>query len=140
MESELRIEVLPEHTDEIGHLNHVQALEFLQRARIDLYARWGLRTTEGVDRFGTVVVNLNVNFRRECFLGEVLRVLTRTLSYGKKSFKVEQEIRRGDGELAVDGVVTSVVMEMKTRAIVPIPQGLRPVLPIPARGAEPPWR
>jgi thioesterase-3 len=122
MQSELFIEVLPEHTDEIGHLNHVQALEFLQRGRIDLYAGCGLRTRKGVERFGTVVVNLNVNFRKECFLGEALRVVTRTLALGRKSFKVVQEIRRPEGTVAVEGIVTSVVMDMGTRATIGIPE------------------
>lgn len=124
------IEVLPKHTDENGHLNNVQALEFLQRGRIDFYLRCGVRTAEGGDeRFGTVVVNSNVNFRQECFAGETLRVTTRLTAVGGKSFQLAQEIRRPDGAVTIEGTITSVVMDRTARQPVLVPVCLTRLLP-----------
>jgi acyl-CoA thioesterase FadM len=121
--------VSAEHTDEIGHLNNVQALEFLQRGRMDLYARCGIRTEQGVGRYGTVVVNLNVNFRKECFRGDRVRVLSRLVSHGTKSFCTAQEILRENGEVAVEALVTSVVLDMAERCTVPIPASFAACFP-----------
>lgn len=125
MKHEIRLEVTAEHTDELGHLNHVQAVEYLQNARLAFYDRCGLRTEGQKGRYGTVVVNIDVNFRKECFLGDLLTVVTRPVSVGRKSFIVFQEILRSDGQTAVDGKITSVVMDMDARAIVPVPDVLR---------------
>lgn len=130
MMSELQIEVIPEHTDELGHLNHVKAIEYLQRGRLNLYDLCGLRPAEGVDVFGTVVVNVNINFRKEFFLGDTVKVITRPISIGKKSFIVGQEIFRPDGQVGIDGMVTSVVMDMATRTIVNVPNILAKHFPV----------
>jgi len=129
MQAELAIEVLAEHTDEIGHLNNVQALEFLQCGRIDLYARCGIRSERGIGRYGTVVVNLNVDFRKECFRGDRVRVVSRLVSHGTKSFCTAQQILREDGTVAVEARVTSVVLEMASRSTVPIPASFADCFP-----------
>lgn len=121
MEHRYEVEVTAQHTDELGHLNHVQAVEILQNARLALYDTWGLRDNGLGSGYGTVVVNIDVSFRRECFLGDRLTVVTRPVSVGNKSFVVAQAILRSDGEIAVEGKITSVVMEMAARAIVPVP-------------------
>ncbi|MBE0595937.1 MAG: acyl-CoA thioesterase [Desulfuromonadales bacterium] len=131
MEKSLEIEVAVGHTDELGHLNHVQAVEYLQSARLDLYDACGLRPAGSETPLGTIVVNLNVNYRRECFLGDRLRVTTRLLSLGSKSFRVEQQIVRPDGVVAIDAVVTSVVMEMASRRVIAVPPVLARLFPSP---------
>lgn len=122
MKSELQITVNQDDTDELGHLNHVKAIEYLQSGRLDLYGLCGLRPVNGVEAFGTVVVNVDINFRKEFFLGDTVTVVTRPVSVGRKSFVVAQEIIRPDGQVGIDGRVTSVVMEMETRTIVPVPE------------------
>ncbi len=71
-----------------------------------------------------MVVNINVNFRRECFQGECLRVVTRPRSRGKKSYLLYQEIRNADNQLVTDAEVTSVVMDLDSRQTVAIPKVL----------------
>lgn len=129
MQAELAIEILAEHTDDLGHLNNVQALEFLQRGRMDLYARCGLRTEQGVGRYGTVVVNLNVDFRQECFRGDRVRIVSRLVSFGTKSFRTAQQIVREDGAVAVEALVTSVVLDMSRRVTVQIPESFADLFP-----------
>lgn len=132
MTRDIQVEVSEEHIDELGHLNHVKSLAFLEQARIDWYAHCGLWEKDGEDAFGTIVVNLNVNFRKECFLGETLTVRTQPISKGTKSFILSQEIIRPDGETAIDAQATNVVMEMATRKIIPVPEPIASHLPSPS--------
>jgi YbgC/YbaW family acyl-CoA thioester hydrolase len=132
MKTELHIQVKPEHTDELGHLNHIQALAFLERARTDWYGLCGLWEGGGEDKLGTIVVNINVNYRKECMLGENLTVRTRPTSMGIKSFMLAQEIVRSDGTVVIDGVTTSVVMDMPTRYIIAVPDCIAKQFPQPS--------
>lgn len=120
MHTETIIEVTEAHTDNLGHLNHVEAVRYLERSRTDWYTRCGLFSGEH-GRLGTVVVNISYDYRRECFLGEELRVMCRGLSMGTKSMVLAHEIVKPDGEIAVEGRATSVVMDLLARRIIPVP-------------------
>ena len=121
METETIIEVTDDHTDNLGHLNHVAAVRFLELARGDWYAACGLFSGE-LGRLGTVVVNINYDYRRECFKGERLRVMCRGESMGTKSMVLVHEIVKPDGQVAVEGRATSVVMDLDARAIIALPE------------------
>jgi acyl-CoA thioesterase FadM len=69
-------------------------------------------------------VNLNLNFRKECRQGEVLSVHTSPERLGRTSFTLRQEIRKRDGEIAADGVVTLVTIDPATRVSRPVPEEL----------------
>ncbi len=120
MQTETIIEVTEKHTDNLGHLNHVTAVRYLEKARNDWYNRCRLFDPQR-GHLGTVVVNINYDYRRECFLGEQLRVMTRGVSMGTKSFVLGHEIVKPDGEIAIEGRATSVVMDMSARRIIPVP-------------------
>lgn len=119
--SQIIIEVEEAHTDDLGHLNHVQAVEYLERAREDWYVRCGLWDSESERRLGTVVVNIDFNYRRECFLGERLTVVTRPETMGRKSFVLAHEIIKSSGDIAVEGQATSVIMDLDAREAISVP-------------------
>jgi len=126
------IEVLQEHTDSLGHLNHVQAVEYLERARDDWYKEGGLwegRPWSDDENLATVVVNISVNYRLECFLGERLVIETFPVSRGTKSFTLGQKIIKQNGDIAIDGQATSVVMDMSSHGTIPVPACLARYLP-----------
>ena len=126
------IEVLKEHTDSLGHLNHVQAVEYLERARDDWYQAadlWDGRPWSDSETLATVVVNVNINYRLECFLGEQLVVETAPVVKGSKSFTLGHKIIKPDGQIAIDGEATSVIMDMSSRSIIPVPECLGRYLP-----------
>lgn len=132
MKSETLIEVTKDHTDELGHLNHVEAVRYLELARDDWYAQcglWGGRVWSDDETLGTIVVNINYNYRLECFLDEKLIVTTAPVSMGSKSYTLTQEIIKPDGSVAIDGEATSVVMDMTLREIIPVPDSLAKHLP-----------
>jgi YbgC/YbaW family acyl-CoA thioester hydrolase len=120
VQTETPIEVTEAHTDSLGHLNHVAVVRFLEKARYEWYETCGLFSGEH-GQLGTVVVNINYDYRRECFLGERLRVLSRGISMGTKSMVVGHEIIKPDGGVAVEGRATSVVMDLRARRIIPVP-------------------
>jgi thioesterase III len=71
----------------------------------------------------TVTVNQNLNFRQVCRQGEVLVITTRPERLGRTSFALRQEIRKRDGALAADGVITMVTIDPATRKSRPVPEG-----------------
>ena len=131
METTTEIEIADEHTDELDHLNHVEAVRLLELAREDWYAACGLYIDkpEGEWPLSAVVVNVNYNYRLECFLGEKIKVMTRPGSMGTKSFTLEHEIIKPDGEVAIEGHATSVIMDTTQRAIIPVPACMGEHLP-----------
>ena len=120
------------HVDELGHMNHVAAVEILQYARDDWYRQaglWGGRPWSGDENLGTLVLNLNVNYRLECFLDESVRVVTRPLYRGSKSYTLAQEILKSDDRVAIDAEVTSLVMDMDARQTLAVPENMARYLP-----------
>ena len=116
--------VQQKHVDELGHLNHVAAVDILQYARDDWYREAGLwegRPWSADENLGTLVLNININYRAECFLDEELKVVTRPLHRGNKSYALAQEIIKPDGTVAIDGVVTSLIMDMAQHQTLPVP-------------------
>jgi YbgC/YbaW family acyl-CoA thioester hydrolase len=120
VQTELIIEVGHAHTDELGHLNHVTAVRFLEQARYAWYEACGLFDA-ALGRFGTVVVNINYDYRRECFLGERLRIASRGVSMGTRSMVIAHDIVKADDTIAIEGRATSVVMDLAARRIVAVP-------------------
>ena len=129
MEGAITITVTQDHCDELGHLNHVEAVRYLERARGRWYRECGLFDTVSEHSLGTVVVNIDYNYRAECFVGERLKVTTRPVSMGTRSFTLEHAIIKPDGRTAIDGRCTSVIMDLAERSIIPVPQCLAVHLP-----------
>ena len=129
MDGAITITVTEAHCDELGHLNHVEAVRYLERARSQWYRECGLFDTVSEHSLGTVVVNIHYNYRVECFVGERLKVTTRPASMGTRSFILEHAIIKPDGRTAIDGRCTSVIMDLAERSIVPVPQCLAVHLP-----------
>ncbi len=120
---ELRVE--DSEIDELGHVNNARFLEYFERARMDWYNRCDPTLNDvGGKHLGTVVVNIDVNYRQECFSGARLVIETRPGTRGRKSYVLHQAIFNEDGTRACDAKVTSVVMDMRTRKTTPLPPSL----------------
>ena len=128
----LEIEVTPEHIDSLGHVNNAVYVQYFERGRIAFYAQLGLALeNDHPPRLGTVVVNLNVNFRAECVAGDRLHLVTRGYRRGNRSFALQQHLTRPEGTPVADCDVTSVIMNLDSRSIESIPAALSAALPIP---------
>jgi thioesterase-3 len=123
--TELEIVVRPTEIDVNGHVNNAKYVEYLEWGREDWYERNGLPYQRILELGAvTVTVHLDLNFRRECRQGEVLVIGTRPERLGRTSFALRQEIRRRDGPLVVDAVVTLVTIDPATRRARPVPEEL----------------
>lgn len=126
------VKVTPAQVDDLGHLNHVFALQILEYARDDWYAAAGLwegRPWSGAENLATLVLNINFNYRQECFLDETLQIVTRPVERGSKSFTLVQLVIKPDGGVAIDGTATSLVMDMEQHRSVVVPDCLARYLP-----------
>ena len=131
MEVRHQVRVSSVQVDELGHLNHSYAVQILEYARDEWFAAAGLwegRRWSGEENLQTIVLNINVNYRQECFLDEPLTVVIAALDGGNKSFRLSQEILKQDGSVAIDAVVTSIVMRMDAHETIEIPDAIRPFL------------
>ena len=126
----LEIEVIPEHIDSLGHVNNAVYVKYFERGRIAYYKQLGvpLESTHP-PRLGTAVVNLNVNFRDECVVGDRLHLHTQGHQRGNRSFVLLQHLTRPDGAAVADCSVTSVVMNLDSRTAEAIPEALAAALP-----------
>ena len=125
METRLEIIVRPTEVDVNNHVNNGKYVEYLEWGREEWYDQIGL-PYDRLYALGaiTVTVNMNVNFRRECRQGESLVITTRPERLGRTSFTLHQEIRRRDGEIAADALVTLVTIDPSTRKSRPVPEAL----------------
>lgn len=109
------------HLDLYGHVNNARYLEFLEEGR------WSF-AEENLDfkvweRLGLVfsVVNININYRRPAFLGEVIEIRTWISRIGKASATIRQEISLKGTEAAIaDADVTFVMVDGGTSKPVPL--------------------
>lgn len=121
----LNLLVQDNEIDDLGHVNNARFLEYLERARMDWYSRCDPDlNVAGQTHLGTVVVNIDINYRRECFSGDRLSIVTRPRTRGRTSYVLCQEIFNGDGQCVCDARVTSVVMDMGTRKTTNLPDSL----------------
>jgi acyl-CoA thioester hydrolase, YbgC/YbaW family len=126
METTLSLIVRPTEIDVNGHVNNAKYLEYLEWGREEWYEAANLHY-DTLQRLGvqTVTVNININYRKECFQGDNLTVITRPKSVGRTSFVLEQYIVNEAGELCTDALITSVAMDIETRKGCPVPDPLR---------------
>ena len=123
--SRISLCVAENEIDALGHVNNARFLEYLERGRMDWYNRCNpsLNSFTG-HGLGTVVVRMEINYRRECFSGAQLSVLTRAHSRGRKSYVLQQEIYNNEDECVCDAMVTSVIMDMNARTTAYLPESL----------------
>jgi YbgC/YbaW family acyl-CoA thioester hydrolase len=138
MLDQVEIEVSESDIDELGHVNNARFLEYFERGRIRWYNSIGLFGDSSFGgRFGTVVVCIKINYRRECFEGDLLRLRTEPHSKGKRSYVLYQEIRNHAGDLVSDAEVTSVIMDLELRKTVDMPAELADRFPNKPRVEDP---
>lgn len=122
------IKVRGYHLDLYGHVNNARYLEFLEEGRwqwIEKKADLGAFLERGL---GFSVVNININYRRPAYLGEVLEISTEVKALGNRSGIVGQVVRlRGTDTVVADADVTFVMVSRETGKAVPLDEELREI-------------
>ncbi|MFN7145245.1 MAG: acyl-CoA thioesterase [Myxococcota bacterium] len=121
----LRVSVMSTHIDMFGHVNHTRYLEYMEWARFAWAAHHGFPLPELIrdQGIGPAIIRANLNFRRECKLGDELLVTARAVSVRRGIGRIHQEIRdaRTD-ERVCDGELMFVMMDLAARKAVPMPR------------------
>ncbi|RPI95893.1 MAG: acyl-CoA thioesterase [Spirochaetales bacterium] len=110
------------HLDQHGHVNNIRYMEFLEEGRyvfLDKHAgQIQIWKERGLTLF---VVNININYRKPSFLGDILEIRSGIIKVGKKSGVIHQDMfRRGTTDLIVDADVTFVVFDTHRGKALPV--------------------
>jgi thioesterase-3 len=112
---EYRIKIRGYHLDQYGHLNIGAYTQFMEEARWTLFENYGADNFFSELDLALTLVNSNINYRRPCFLGDLIEVDTKVLRIGTTSCKVAQIIYLDGGNSRVaDAEHTFVLMDKKT--------------------------
>jgi acyl-CoA thioester hydrolase len=123
------IRVYYEDTDAAGVVYHANYLRFFERARTEYLRERGLSVSELAAQ-GQVfpVVRMEIDLKAPARHDDLLSVVTQPVRSGKSSFTLRQQVlRREDGKLLVDALITLACINESLRAI-RIPEAVRQVL------------
>ncbi len=114
-----QIPVYETYLDAFGHVNHAKYLELYEQARWDWMADYHLSLAD-IHRLqvGPVILNVNLDYRREVLARQTLSIHTRVVNYQKKIFTLGQEMYLPEGELASTLQITGGMMDLRERKLV----------------------
>jgi len=115
--------------DVIGHVNNAKYLEYMEWARFDWIWQHGFTLDELKRRqIMPVVVNININYRKELQMREEVHAITTVVKVGEKSFVIRHELFNEREQLVADGDVTMVMIDANTRRSTTLPVELAEAL------------
>ena len=118
------VDVQSSHVDMFGHLNHTKYLEFMEWARFAWAAHAGSPIDQMItrDRVGPAILRVNIQYRRECKLGDRLLVTVEPQSKRRAIGVLRQVLTdtRTD-ERVCEAELTFVMLDMDTRKVAPLP-------------------
>lgn len=112
------------HVDMFGHVNHTRYLEYMEWCRFD-WARWHgfpIETMIRDQQVGPALLRVQVRYRKECRLGDRLRVTATAVGARRQIGVVRQEVwNRVTEELVCEAEISFVMMDLRTRKAVDLP-------------------
>ncbi|MED1915050.1 thioesterase family protein [Bacillus thuringiensis] len=115
--------------DVIGHVNNAKYLEYMEWARFEWIWEQGFTLDELRRRaIMPVVVNININYRKELKMREEVTAITTVIKVGEKSFVIRQELYNAADVLVADADVTMVMIDANTRQSISLPVELKETL------------
>lgn len=125
LKNEIKIEVRPTEIDALGHVNNAKYIEYLEWGREEWYNEAGIPFDElSAIGIATVLVRIEMNYRKEVRLGEKLYITTMPHSKGTSSYILKQEILNEKREVVADALVTGVTISLSKRKSVELPSVL----------------
>jgi thioesterase-3 len=87
------LQIKEHHIDLLGHVNHATYLQLFEEARWELLAEtdFSLKNMHNV-KLGPVILELTIQYRKEVFLREKIRIETLAGSFQGKVGELEQEM------------------------------------------------
>ncbi len=135
MRHTIAIKIRGYHLDLYRHVNNARYLEFLEEARWSFLESQGHLETLEKNGYGFAVVNININYRRAAYMGEVVQITTSIKAMGARSCVMHQLVTlQGNDTVVADADVTFVVVDTRTEKAALLEGELREIL---QRMAEP---
>ncbi|MEL0637736.1 MULTISPECIES: acyl-CoA thioesterase [Marinomonas] len=126
MINKVQIKVRGYHLDIFQHVNNARYLEFLEEGRWAFFDDFGVGSDMMEQGIAWVVVNININFKKEASFGDVLEVQTAFSALGNRSISMQQNIINDKTqELVAEAQVTYVCFSQKLKAAIPLPEEYR---------------
>lgn len=111
----IAIKVRGYHLDLYRHVNNARYLEFLEEARWSFLESKGNIAFMEERGYAFAVVNININYRRAAYMGEVLQIATSVKSIGARSCVMHQLVTLKDTDTVIaDADVTFVIVDTRT--------------------------
>jgi len=111
--------------DAFGHVNNAVYLTYLEQAR-NAYLR-DLGLVRGVKDITMILARVEIDFRSQLEVDELVEVAVRPSRLGTKSFELEYELRSG-GRLVAEARTVLVGFDYARNATAPIPERWRRAL------------
>jgi acyl-CoA thioester hydrolase len=114
----VRVKVRGYELDTQGHLNWAEYLHYAEHARWECLAAAGI-TQEGLlaTGFGPVVIDVSVRFKRELRGGDEVDVSCAFVFDGGPTYRIVQDFRRPDGQLAAALTSTTGLLDLRERKL-----------------------
>jgi thioesterase III len=131
MKTIVEIKVRGYHIDHFNHVNNARYLEFLEEGRWAYSEKNNLIHLFHKNGISHVTVNININYRKSAFVGQVLRIETAVVRKGRKSVTMQQKILLNDTDtLIADAEVTNVFLNVNTGKVIPVNKELINLWPV----------
>ncbi|WP_209122743.1 thioesterase family protein [Alkalihalobacillus sp. BA299] len=114
MKTVININVKETDIDDLGHVNNSIYVSYIEKGRRDWYQKAGFVFDEK-QSLGTVVLRLDILYLQEARLGDSLKIITRPVRLGNKSFVLHQDIYNQLNEHITEATVTSVMFDTVLR-------------------------
>jgi len=128
----LEITVRSTHIDAMGHVNNAKYVEFLEWGRCDEFEKKGLDIWDMVKHGrGFAVVNLNISYRQEAFVGDILVIKTSFREIRNHKIGIIDQLitKKGSNEVVCKAEVTFLIFDMIKHKSISMPEELRRLLP-----------
>ena len=117
------------HLDTFGHMNNATYLDLFEEARWELITNngYGLKKIRETG-LGPVILEINLEFKKEIRLRERIRIETECLDYTGKVSTIEQRMINEKGEVCCRAKFVFGLFDLKARKLVsPTPDWLKAV-------------
>ena len=128
----LEITVRSTHIDVMGHVNNAKYVEFLEWGRCDEIEKHGIDLWGMIKRGqGFAVVNLNIDYRKEAFSGDILCIEThfRKIRNKKIGFIDQVITKQGSAEIVCKAEVTFLIFDIEKHKSITMPAEILQLAP-----------
>ncbi len=125
----IEIKVRGYHLDLFRHVNNARYLEFLEEARWSMLESRGSLAFFENSHYTLAVVNINIDYRRAAYMGEVLSIATSMKTIGNRSCIMRQLVTlKGAETIVADADVAFVIVDTRTEKAAVLEGELRTVM------------